>query len=124
MPDLKKMEDAVYAYVAAFEAADADAVAALFAAEASVEDPLGTPVHRGREAIRAFYAQSMATGAKLKLDGAIRLAHDQAAFPFSVHLNFDGAPKRIEVIDTFRFNDANEIVEMRAFWGPSNMHGF
>jgi len=28
------------------------------------------------------------------------------------------------VIDTFRFDEANKVVEMRAFWGPANMHGF
>ena len=36
----------------------------------------------------------------------------------------DGGAKRIDVIDTFRFNEANEVIEMRAYWGPTNMHGF
>lgn len=124
MPDPVKMEAAVHAYVAAFEAGSADQVAALYAADATVEDPIGTPIHKGREAVRAFYAESMKTGAKLKLEGPVRIAGDYAVFPFSVNLNFDGGPKRIDVIDTFRFNDANEVVEMRAYWGQSNMHGF
>jgi steroid Delta-isomerase len=124
VPDNEKMEAAVYEYVAAFGAGDADRVAAIFAADATVEDPIGTPKHIGREAIRAFYTQSMATGAKLKLEGAIRIAADSAAFPFSVNLHWEGSDKRIDVIDTFRFNEANEVIEMRAFWGPANMHGF
>ncbi|GLV26615.1 nuclear transport factor 2 family protein [Sphingobium sp. Cam5-1] len=124
MPDPVKMEAAVNAYVAAFEAGSADQVAALYAADATVEDPIGSPIHKGREAIRAFYAQSMKTGAKLKLEGPVRVAGDYAVFPFSVNLNFDGGAKRIDVIDTFRFNEANEVVEMRAYWGPTNMHGF
>jgi len=124
MPDPAKMEAAVHAYVAAFEAGSADQVAALYAADATVEDPIGTPKHNGREAIRAFYAESMKTGAKLKLEGPVRVAGDYAVFPFSVNLHYDGSDKRIEVIDTFRFNDANEVIEMRAFWGPTNMHGF
>ena len=122
MPDPAKMEAAVHAYVAAFEAGSADQVAALYAADATVEDPIGTPKHNGREAIRAFYAESMKTGAKLKLEGPVRVAGDYAVFPFSVNLHYDGSDKRIEVIDTFRFNDANEVIEMRAFWGPTNMH--
>jgi steroid Delta-isomerase len=124
MPDPIKMEAAVNAYVAAFEAGSADQVAALYAADATVEDPIGSPIHKGREAIRAFYAESMKTGAKLKLEGPVRVAGDYAVFPFSVNLNYDGGHKRIDVIDTFRFNEANEVVEMRAFWGPNNMHGF
>jgi steroid Delta-isomerase len=49
---------------------------------------------------------------------------DYAVFPFSVNLHWEGSDKRIDVIDTFRFNEADEIIEMRAFWGPANMHGF
>jgi steroid delta-isomerase len=124
MPDPEKMIAAVHGYVAAFEAGDADAVAALYSEDATVEDPIGSPIHRGRDAIRAFYAQSMATGAKLKLEGPVRVASDYAVFPFSVNLHYEGSDKRIDVIDTFRFNDANQVIEMRAFWGPSNMHGF
>jgi steroid Delta-isomerase len=124
MPDPSAMEAAVQAYVAAFEAGSADAVAKLFAEDATVEDPVGAPRHSGRAAVRAFYAESMKTGAKLTLEGPVRVVADYAVFPFSVSLNSDGAAKRIDVIDTFRFNDANEVVEMRAYWGPSNMHGF
>jgi steroid delta-isomerase len=124
MPDPEKMVAAVNVYVAAFEAGSADQVAALYAADATVEDPIGSPIHQGREAIRAFYAESMKTGARLTLEGPVRVTGDYAVFPFSVHLNYDGGPKRIDVIDTFRFNDANEVVEMRAFWGSTNMHGF
>jgi steroid delta-isomerase len=124
MTDPAKMEAVVHAYVAAFEAGSADQVAALYAADATVEDPIGSPIHQGREAIRAFYAESMKTGARLTLEGPVRVTGDYAVFPFSVHLNYDGGPKRIDVNDTFRFNDANEVVEMRAFWGSTNMHGF
>ena len=124
MPDLTKMEAAIHEYVAAFDAGSADRVAALYAVDATCEDPIGSPVLHGREAIRAFYVESMKTGAKLKLEGPVRLAGDYAVFPFSVNLHWDGTDKRVDVIDTFRFNDDSEVTEMRAFWGPSNMHGF
>lgn len=124
MPNPEKMIAAVEGYVAAFDASDPDAVAALFAETAEVEDPVGSPRHSGRAAIRAFYAESMKTGAKLTLEGPVRVAGDHAVFPFSVHLHYEGSDKRIDVIDTFRFDDDDLIVEMRAFWGPGNMHGF
>lgn len=124
MPTPDKMIAAVDAYVAAFDGGTADDVAALYAADATCEDPIGTPIHHGRDAIRAFYAESMKTGAKLKLEGPVRIAGDYAVFPFSVNLHYEGSDKRIDVIDTFKFNDQDEVVEMRAYWGPSNMHGF
>ena len=124
MPDPIKMEAAVHEYVAAFEAGSAERVAALYAEDATVEDPVGTPLRRGKAAILEFYQGSMATGAKLKLEGPVRVVEDYAVFPFSVNLHWEGSDRRIDVIDTFRFNDANEVIEMRAFWGPFNMHGF
>ena len=119
-----KMEAAVHEYVAAFEAGSADRVAAIYAEDATVEDPIGAPIHHGREAIRAFYAESMKTGAKLTLEGPVRVTGEYAVFPFAVHLHYQGSDKRIDVIDTFRFNAEGQVVEMRAFWGPTNMHGF
>lgn len=121
MTDVDRMKATVLAYVAAFDKGDADAVAALYAQECSLEDPIGSKL-TGREAVRAFYAQAMATGAKLRLEGPVRIASDYAAFPFSVHLNYGNSPKRIDVIDTFKFDAAGKIIEMRAFWGPTNMH--
>ena len=41
MPDPVKMEAAVHEYVAAFDAGSPERVAALFAAGATVEDPIG-----------------------------------------------------------------------------------
>ncbi|WP_395337118.1 nuclear transport factor 2 family protein [Novosphingobium sp. BL-8H] len=124
MPDPKHMESAVHEYVAAFSAGSADRVAALFAENATVEDPVGSPIHEGLAAIHAFYSASMATGAKLTLEGPVRVVTDYAVFAFAVHLEWEGGAKRIDVIDSFRFDEAGKVAEMRAFWGPDNMHGF
>lgn len=121
MPTTEQKLAAVNGYVAAFEAGSADAVIALFAEDATVEDPLGTPIKRGHDEIRAFYETSMATGAKLELLGPPRCAADCVAFPFNVKLEWGGQKSVIEVIDTFRLNDAGKITEMRAYWGPENM---
>ncbi len=121
MPTPEQKLAAVHGYVAAFEAGSADAVIALFAEDATVEDPLGTPIKRGHAEIREFYATSMATGAKLELLGEPRCVADSVAFPFAVKLEWAGQKSVIEVIDTFRLNDAGKITEMRAFWGPENM---
>jgi steroid delta-isomerase len=116
------MIEVVEAYIDAFARGDAAAATALFADDATVEDPVGSPVRRGVDAIGEFYAASMATGARLQLTGPVRTAAKHAAFSFDVRLTYEGKSLRIEVIDTFRFNDAGQIVEMRAFFGPTNMH--
>jgi steroid Delta-isomerase len=121
MPTTEQKHAAVQGYVDAFEKGDAEAVVALYAEDATVEDPLGTPIKRGHAEIRDFYATSMATGARLELRGEPRCAADMVAFPFTVKLEWGGQKSVIEVIDTFRLNDDGKITEMRAYWGPENM---
>lgn len=121
MPTTEEMEQAVHAYVEAFAKGAPELAVAIFAEDAVVEDPVGSPLKIGHEAIRAFYTSSMATGAKLVLDGPIRIAADHAAFAFHVPLNFDGKEMEIHVIDTFAFNAEGKVKEMRAFFGPGNM---
>jgi steroid delta-isomerase len=121
MPTTEQKLAAVHGYVDAFARGDAEAAVALFADDATVEDPLGTPIKRGHNEIRAFYQGSMATGAKLELQGEPRCAADYVAFAFAVRLEWQGQKSVIEVIDTFRLNDDGKITEMRAYWGPENM---
>jgi steroid delta-isomerase len=120
----EQMSAAVHGYVDAFHKGDPEAVVALFSEDATVEDPVGTPLKVGHAAIREFYTASMATGAKLRLDGPIRLATEYAAFAFQVQLTMDGKDLTVDVIDTFKFNADGKVTEMRAYFGPSNMTGF
>lgn len=119
--DVETKRRAVDAYVKAFADADIAQVMAIYAEDATVEDPVGTPIIAGHAAIRAFYEGALKTGAKLTLEGPVRTPTDLAVFPFSVHLDFAGGKKRIDVVDHFRFNADGKVVEMRAFWGPADM---
>jgi steroid Delta-isomerase len=121
MPTPEQMEAAVHAYVEAFDKGDPELAVAIFAADGVIEDPVGTPLKAGQEEIRAFYTATMATGAKLVLDGPIRVATDHAAFAFHAALHMDGQDLEVHVIDTFAFNADGKVREMRAFFGPGNM---
>lgn len=121
MPSHEQMVRTVEQYVQAFDRGDAGMASDLYAEDATVEDPIGTPIHRGRDAIHAFYSTAMQARAKLRLDGPVRTGGNYAAFAFSVVVDFDG-PKEIEVIDTFKFDADGKVTEMRAFWGAANMH--
>ena len=122
MPTPEQMQAAVHAYVEAFDRADPAMAAALFADDAVIEDPIGTAPKMGQTAILEFYTQSMATGAKLVLQGPIRVAAAHAAFAMQVRLNWDGKDMAIDVIDTFAFDEAGKVKLMQAYFGPGNMH--
>jgi len=105
-------------YIAAFNARDYDTLLALFAQDAVLEDPVGSSPVRGKGNIRAFYEQFKDWQSSLALDGEIRIADAAVAFPFRVDM---GEGQEIAVIDTFLFDTAGQIREMRAFWGPRNI---
>ena len=110
-------------YVAAFNAADAERVAALFADDATVEDPVGGPVINGRESILAFYRHATSLGARLEVVAAPRGSHgNAAALCFAVYVRMQGQPVRIDVTDVMTFGADGRITGMRAFWGPDDVH--
>ena len=114
MPTPEQMEAAVLTYVEAFAKGDAEMAAGIFADDAVIEDPIGTAPRVGKTAIRQFYVESMATGAKLHLAGPIRVAAAHAAFAMQVRLRWDGKDMAIDVIDTFACNAEGKVAEMKA----------
>lgn len=120
MPTQEEMKAALQGYVDGFNAGDPAAVAALFADDAVVEDPVGHPPVAGRPAIDEFYANAIAGGAKLSLDGPIRGSHgDRAAMAFTVEVPAMGM--RIRAIDVMTFGPDGKIVKMEAHWGPDDI---
>jgi len=129
------MQDTVNAYIRLFNAQDAQGIADLYADEATVTDPVGTPPKIGKEAILKFYTLAVKNGAKLQLKGPTRIAGNSAAFPFvcrvgeMTHVDGDVAVEvelpqggmTIDIIDTFVFNEDGKVSEMKAYWGPSNI---
>jgi steroid Delta-isomerase len=117
-----KMKQALQAYIDHFNRDDLDGICNLYADDATVEDPVGSPVKSGKKAIRDFYAYAMKTGARLSLAAPIRASHgNAAAMAFDVNLEYQGSRMIIHVIDCMTFNDAGQFTSMRAFWGPSDM---
>ena len=122
MPTEARMKQAMQAYLDRYNQDDLEGVVGLYADDATVEDPVGTPVKAGKAAIRDFYKFAMTTGARLSLAAPIRASHGRsAAMPFDVTLNYQGSRMIIRVIDVMTFNDAGQFSSMRAYWGPSDM---
>ena len=121
MPTPEHMQAAVRAYIAALNAGDIDATVALYAEDATVEDPVGSTPQRGLAQIRTFYSASLSMALQVVLDGEIRAVANEAAFAFSVSLVMDGKRITIRPIDVMRFDAQGRITSMRAFFGNHNI---
>ena len=118
MPTSAVMKAAMQAYINHFNSGSAEAVADLYANDATVEDPVGAPVISGHAAILAFYQKSIATGAKLALDVPIRSSHGHsAAMAFTATIG----PVTVRVIDVMTFDEAGRFTSMRAYFGPDDI---
>jgi len=118
----QEMKTAMQAYIDRYNSGDPEAVIDLFADTATVEDPIGSEPHKGKQAIAEFYRYAVGTGAKLKLDAPIRATQaNAAAMAFSVEVDYQGAPCRIHVIDVMTFDAAGKFASMRAYWGPGDV---
>jgi steroid Delta-isomerase len=118
MPSQETMKAAMQAYIDAFNSGNAAAVVALYATEATVEDPVGSPAKRGHAEISAFYTHSISTGAKLTLDAPIRGSHgNAAAMAFSAKIG----PITVRVIDIMTFDEAGKFTSMKAYFGPGDI---
>lgn len=116
------MKDGMQAYIDLFNKSDHAGIADLYTDDATVEDPVGSAVKKGKAEIAAFYKMAVATGARLALAAPIRASHgNSAAMAFDVQLNMPAGKAVIRVIDVMTFNEAGKFTSMRAFWGQSDM---
>ena len=98
----------------------ADDVAALYADDATVEDPVGGEVHIGRQAIRGFYEALPTTGAEFELFTLRALGHE-VAFYWALIIALGENKMRIEIISVMTFDDEGKIASMKAYWTPENV---
>ncbi len=115
--DAKDKIAMIHRYVEAFDKQDMDIIRSMYADTATVEDPVGTDVHEGIDAICSFYEAGLYSGAKLQLTGEARCAGNAVAFPFQVSMG----DMLIDIIDVFEFDADGKVSSMKAYWGPENM---
>lgn len=108
---------AVHGYIEAFEKGDVNLIRNLYADNAVLEDPVGSPPRRGMAEILAFYEPALKSGMTLKLMGKPRCAGNSVAFMFEGTL----PGMRICPIDVFELNEEGKITRMRAYWSMDNV---
>ena len=123
MPTTDEMKATVEAYTLAHSAGDVDAVAALFAPDAVVADPVDKPPFEGRDAIRDFFAgtHQMADSMELKVTGPIRAVDKFAAAPLQAVTKVGDSRFAVDIIDVFTFGEDGLITDMRAYWTASDI---
>jgi len=93
-----------------------DDIAALYAEDATVEDPVGSEVHIGRQAIRGFYTSVENVKSKTEVV-TLRALGNEAAFFWRLIIG----GMTIEIISVMTFDDAGKIASMKAYWGQDNI---
>src|ERR1700741_3029567 len=93
---------------------DVEGIVALYADDATIEDPIGAPLHRGIDAIRKFY-QAAAGTVTMKRVGPVHVAGREAATPLRVLLGAEGAQKQaLDIISVMAFRADVTMAAMRA----------
>ena len=96
-------------------AGDVDGILSLYAPQASVEIPVGGPVHDGIDAVRAFYRDNE-LAKKLEVTGAACIAGQEGAVPMRAVIAREGALMEIDVIDVAEVDEQGRLVRLRAFF--------
>jgi steroid delta-isomerase len=100
---------------------DVEGIVALYADTATIEDPIGSELRRGTDAIRAFYEAS-AGSITMRRTGPARVAGLEAATPLVVLMGPEGPDqKALDVISAMAFDVDGKITSMRAYWSFDGM---
>lgn len=119
MPSPEQVESAVRRYLDLVATGTGEQIAELYAADATVEDPVGGEVHIGRHAIAGFYRNIENTDRATELI-ALRVAGNEAAFMFAITVGSGGHGMRIQPIDVMVFDDEGKITSMKAYWSAAD----
>jgi steroid delta-isomerase len=116
MPSAEQITQTVTRYLDFVSKGQPDEVAALYADDATVEDPVGGELHIGRQAIRGFYGAIENVKAQTEVF-TLRALGNEAAFFW--RLSIGGMT--IEIISVMTFDGEGKIASMKAYWGPDNI---
>lgn len=121
-PSQERMRGALQAYVDRINAGDRDGVIALFARDAVIEDPLGSPSKTGADIV-AWFSDTIAFNTHIRPVAPIRGSHaNSAALVFEVTFQPPEGPRLlIRSLDVCTFDAAGLITSLKAYWGPDDM---
>ncbi|NNH74311.1 SnoaL-like domain-containing protein [Nocardia uniformis] len=113
--------DVVEQYVKLVATGPTDDIVALYADNATVEDPIGSEVRTGHAAIRELYAALENVAERNTELHTVKVAGKHAAVSFTLVTEFGDQRMTLSPIDIMEFDDAGKIVAMKAYWGPDDL---
>lgn len=113
-----KIEALLTTYFAAHAANDLEAVLALFEDVATVEDPVGSAIHEGIDAVRAFYAATHERNGTMTIErvGPGLAGGDEIVVHVRAGLDKRGSPPAMDVIYLIRLGASGRIANLRAWF--------
>lgn len=116
--DPETAEQLVSTYLARHGETDLEGVVALFMEDASLEDPVGSRILRGRDAIRGFYRETHARNGPLVFErvGPVLVGGEEVAFHVIARLARDPGARGMDVIYVVRVDCAGRICALRAWY--------
>jgi steroid delta-isomerase len=109
----------LHGYFDALASLDPDAIAGLFAESGEIEDPVGTPVRRGRPAIADYWRKGLcavASRVKIEILTALPAGTSVAAHWRMTARAPSGRTAQAEGIDVLEFNRHGLIVRAEGYW--------
>jgi steroid delta-isomerase len=95
-------------------------IAALYADDAVLEDPVGSEPLHGREAIQGFYATIEPMTITTELLN-VRTAGGEAAFHFRIETDTGAGVAIMEPFEVMIFDEDGHITSMRAWWNDTDL---
>jgi steroid delta-isomerase len=114
----KDIEKWLKEYRDAIRSMETDRWVGKFAEDATVEDPVGGPVHTGHDQLRAFFDGVRKHSKLLDMQPEFTvIAPPEAVIKFSV-TNFTHSNAKIKFggIGYYKFREDGKLIQMRAFW--------
>lgn len=116
-----KIDAAVGAYIDLLTNGTAEQIADLFAADATVEDPIGADIRNTREQLVEFYSIITGMEEHVATLNWKKIAGDTAVFEFTLVTGTSDMRFEITPIDIMVFDADGKISSMRAVWEPSDL---
>lgn len=123
MADADTFRANIETYMKRFTAEDREGWLDLFAEDAWIEDPVGTPRRNGRKEIGEFWDETHTVPDAIELRplGIVTVIGNEGIFTMQARATLGDSVFGIDIIDLMTFDDAGKITTMRAFFDPTTM---
>jgi steroid Delta-isomerase len=122
MPSPDELRSSINRYVEAVNARDATAIGALFTEDAVQADPASNPPNLGRDAIVAFFENSIGASESWTFTATkIHTCADTIAIDFTISMMVGGTNMAINGIEVFTMGNAGLFTSVHAYWDDSDL---